>query len=686
MNIEPEASGVDSDLQTPTIKTYRVRGASTEVALSVVSQLLSGNPNVRVALDGTSNKLVVQGLASDHETVENAIKILEGEGVKVKVIDMKTVDPQSVVVLANKIYGLEEEGAAGPKLESDSIEMKLFVRGTESEISEIEELVAKLEGPSEDLLAGENRTLRLIPMTDTQADQALSLMPKLWEAVTDSGERIQIVTPSELRQSSLFQEQEVSPESENEAELKRLIDEFNRQFPDRFTPANPVPDAPLRFPAPSPADNSAIADQGMIQYVSFPAPTQEKPPARPKGNDEIIISKTPKGLVVGCNDPEKLARFEKLVREVMGVSANSDSTLVQPSTIYYLRYAKVDEAAALLKEILQASSGAAGMLGGFDPLGDMLGPLGALIPGGGGGGGGGGDTSSAIVAGSLNIVPDPRLNRLWVSGLPEEVALVGEILTLIDKPKGPSPVETLGKARSISIRYTTADRVAKIVKEALADRITQAAGGQGGGQGQPSPQDILRALQGGRGGRGGRGGGGGGDSSSPTEPPKMTIAVDDISNSVIVVAPDALFEEVQTLVASIDQPTADSNVAFAVMPIANQNIANAMAAMFGQTASGASTSAPQGASSAAPTVASAPSSAPSGGDDAAAAEARRAAFINAIRGGALGGGGRGGAPGGGGPPGGFGGGRGGGGGPGGGGGRGGGGRGGGGRGGRGGGN
>ena len=77
--------------------------------------------------------------------------------------------------------------------------------------------------------------------------------------------------------------------------------------------------------------------------------------------------------------------------------------------------------------------------------------------------------------------------------------------------------------------------MASIVREAFAGRMAAASAGQGGGQ--PNPVELIRALRGGRGGRS--------DADVKSEEAKMTITVDNRSNSLIVTAPEPLFEQVR---------------------------------------------------------------------------------------------------------------------------------------------
>lgn len=181
----------------------------------------------------------------------------------------------------------------------------------------------------------------------------------------------------------------------------------------------------------------------------------------------------------------------------------------------------------------------------------MLGLLGGL----GGFGGGGGETSATksvlTSTGSVNIVPDARLNALIVQANAVDLQMIELILEKVDIAESPEDIEIASKPDLIPVIYQEATDVANIVKSLLGDRIAgaQSSGGRGGG-GQPSPQEFIAALRGG--GRGGRGGGGGGDSGA-SERSKISIAVDTKSNSLVVIATPQDFTEIEELVRKLDQ-------------------------------------------------------------------------------------------------------------------------------------
>jgi hypothetical protein len=314
------------------------------------------------------------------------------------------------------------------------------------------------------------------------------------------------------------------------------------------TPAEKPPEKPATEPVP-PADAKPAGE-------ATPAPDPDKPaeappgepeeqrsafPATKSGAPEVVISVAPNGTItIVSEDLDALDQIEAQLRSLVETGSTG-----KEFNIYNLRYAKAETAAALLTEILSGGSGTNDEGGGGGLMGDiasqMMGGMGGDLLGGllGGPSGGTGTTTG----GTVSIIPDPRLNALIVQGNYRDLDAIEQLLQIIDQPDSGVPVETTPMPRFIPVVYGNADDIATIVKQAFVSKIQGEAGNQ---QRQPSPEDFIRAL---------RGGGRGGNSRQQNrgEEQKMTVSVDTQSNSLIVSAPDYLFNQVRELVSQLDQ-------------------------------------------------------------------------------------------------------------------------------------
>jgi hypothetical protein len=114
-------------------------------------------------------------------------------------------------------------------------------------------------------------------------------------------------------------------------------------------------------------------------------------------------------------------------------------------------------------------------------------------------------------------------------------------LQAIDQPWNPEGTQFAAAPRFIAVFNNKAEDVANTIRQVYAGRIQTEGGGQ---RGNPQ-EEFLRAVM-------GRRGGPSNNRQNLGEELKMTIGVDVKSNSIIVAAPDYLFQEVKTLVEQLD--------------------------------------------------------------------------------------------------------------------------------------
>jgi hypothetical protein len=293
-------------------------------------------------------------------------------------------------------------------------------------------------------------------------------------------------------------------------------------------------------------DDATTADDSTSNAGAASKTAQIVPP-------EIVVSVTPDGIILQSEDTAALDEFESLLRTFSG----SSTAAAREPVVFWLKYAKADVAAGLLQTLLGGGGGGGSLLGDIatSALGEVGGGiLGGLL------GAGTSSSSTLQASGTVSIVADPRLNALIVQANPADLVLVEQLLEVIDQESSPEDVQTAGKPRMIPVIYTNAEEIAGVLRQVYANRLATGSSQQR----QPSPEEFLQAL---RGGGGGRDGGRGGSSQARGEEAKMTLGVDQRSNSLIVTAPDPLFQEVQALVSQIDHAGTESNETIQVLTL-----------------------------------------------------------------------------------------------------------------------
>lgn len=338
---------------------------------------------------------------------------------------------------------------------------------------------------------------------------------------------------------------------------------------------------------PGDEDAAPASPEAKADAAAVPAPGEGSVPAAdqapaqsdsqdPLNDNEVVIVITPSGWIIRSNDTAALDRIEEFL------TAQIPPTGTKEFSVFYLKYARAEVAAALLGSVLNPSS-AASNSGGGSLAGDLAsGMMGNMMGGMFGnmfGGGGGGGFNAVTTSGSVSVLADPRLNALYVQASPSDLDTVEKLLQLIDQAESPDPPQTMREPRAIPVRYANVDEVATVVRQVYANRIAS----EGGQQRQFNPEDFIRqAFQ-----QRSRGGSRGGmPQQQQGEEQKMTIGVDTGSNTLFVAAPDYLFKEVETLVSQLDQARSQQEETVSVVKLDRANpdvVARSLSTVLGTT-------------------------------------------------------------------------------------------------------
>ena len=323
----------------------------------------------------------------------------------------------------------------------------------------------------------------------------------------------------------------------------------------------------IHFVAQPPATGSAAAPRVSAQPA---APAATSLPAA-SGKAPVTVKVAPDGSVtITSDDPDAVAEMERLLG-----SYKPRPTTVELVHRIPLMNAKAETAAKLLEHIFSGDTVLSGQSsgGGGDDSGSS--------------GGSHATTTKRLATGPIKITADNRLNTLLVQANRADLKSIDEVIKVIDaKDTGESGAAT--KPRMIPVHNVKAQEVAEVIKELYADRMVTAAGEQRGGGGRNGGGGFGGFGGGGRGGRGGRGGGGGGfgggggggfpfggggfpfggfgvsiggggdeSQSRLDDVNRIAVGVNERTNSLIVAANDAMYDEINGLVKELDVAAAD---------------------------------------------------------------------------------------------------------------------------------
>lgn len=532
----PNASAAsDEKVTTPELRTHPVASANLQTVYDVLQTMIAGTPEARLAMDANRGAIIAFGRPEMQDKIRSTIVELEGSGRDFTIIDLKRLEPAQALLTINKFFGVTEAGGGNaPVVDGDPATKRLWVRGTADQVESVKRLIAELE--NDPLAGGLGENVRILPFTGEAANDTLKQIESLWP-LTGRTNQIRIITPSaSSERSDRAQPAERSAPSERStpSERSRPIDQ-----PDLLDTNH----------------SSSAAFQTLVWQNS--ATTPDEPISAPENDfdgDDIIIQMTPAGLVIASRDQRALNMIEQLITS-MGTESTDTAAL---PTIFWLRYLKADIAAELVAGVLGGAdaSGSAGSLTESVVGGIGGGMLGGLLGMGGGGGGNESQTRTILTSrGSVNIVPDNRLNALIVQAPRTDLEFIKAVLKEIDVEESPETIQTIARPSLIPVLYQDAADVAKIVTAVFAEKVGEdkASGGDArGGRGGPDPQEFLRALRGG--GEGGRGG----QPKPKSEATKIIVAVDARSNSLVVTAIPQDLQAVRDLVETLDQQGLES--------------------------------------------------------------------------------------------------------------------------------
>ncbi len=489
-----------------TLQSHRVRDENLTTVYDVLQTVLAGR-NVRVSMEPSTNSIVALADVSTHQIIQNTVQEMEGFENIFSVVQLQTIDPYFAISLLNEMFDLNSTTSRGTvpnpkalKIDADPNGMRLFVRGPKDKVEEVKQVVENLDQTNQS--AGE----RLVPVVGAKAESVLDRALATWSGSNPVLQSSNSEIEAEIIERAIHEDSEPS---------QALHQENDEPSP------NSYPSIPLQ---------SSDRSQELVSTASH---------GKTKANNSIEAKITSRGIVLQSDDKKALEEFEDHLRTF---ATNDDSSKVE-TIIYYLKYSSADEATQLLADLLDGATSAAesqskpGELvkGSIAPPKSLTSLLGSYIRSSK-------EAPKLITSGTLTVISDARLNRLICVGTSTDLKLVEQFLSVIDKDKSLTSIETKGRSHVIELQHAIATEVADVIRDTYGDRVAltteqkQAQQSQRNADRERSGQTAENNIQ-----------------TSRSEAPQMSIAVHEISNSIVVTAPEVLFEEVKQLIDRLDQ-------------------------------------------------------------------------------------------------------------------------------------
>jgi type II secretory pathway component GspD/PulD (secretin) len=221
--------------------------------------------------------------------------------------------------------------------------------------------------------------------------------------------------------------------------------------------------------------------------------------------------------------------------------------------VFYLRSADATATAKMLESLFPSSSVSdmasdSGMLGGLSSIGGSLMDATGL-------------STLGMGPQTLRIIPEVRSNSLYVTGPPDKVRSVEQMLKVLDASELPASLRDRSPG-IIPVEFANANDVATIVKDLYKDYLQPPQQQNSAQRGNP----FAAMMGGGGGSRGAQGSSG----AQPAEA-KLAVSVDANANQLLVSASDSLFQEIESLVRELDYSAKMSRKSVRVVTLNNGN-------------------------------------------------------------------------------------------------------------------
>lgn len=487
------------------LKSHFVEGGNLQTVYSVLQTMLAGK-SVRLSVDDRARSIVALATTDIQSEIAKTVAELQASEAEFEVIPLKSIDPHYAIGLLEEMLDRSQSPKKSSDLadepaliDADPGNKRLFVRGKRYQIEEIKKIITELESSGGDT-PDQTKNTRILSLRADQIEQVLQTVVRFWQKANP----IVLLPPSE------------------QIEFRAI---------ERVVGVDPT------------RSKLVAADAGVNDSTAgrlLTKPTASQAPL-------IRCQITSRGLLLQSEDTAALDHFEQELRIIAGTLESTPA----PPVVFYLQYMKPADALRMLAELLDgaeaAKEGEAGTLvnGYISSPGSFLGNIVTSR-----------DGTATMISGSTTVVADSRLNRLIAQGTSQDIKKIEDYLKIVDKDRSIADIKTYGTARLIELTNTKASEVAAAIREAYAGRVSA-----GSASSAPTPSGTQQARES-VANKGSDNEKGGDEKQQPPKAtsnqpvqnlePKMTIAIHEPSNSLIVTAPEQLFAEVEQLAKSID--------------------------------------------------------------------------------------------------------------------------------------
>lgn len=599
IDVEADGGGGTSGSGKPFLRVYKIKSADTREVTKTIDALM---PGVVVNEDNSIRAISIFATEKQHVEVDTLIRQLDGGGgmEQVAVIPLSKMDVSVAVSTLQSMF--IRDGGTAPTIQADLLGRQVMVRGSADQLAQVKTLLAELgEDGSGRKKGSDAGNFRRYPISGRDPEELLPLIERMWG--TASPNPIRIVTPGQRDQGGnnsgsikrIQRPEREAREAPKAAPVDRPAASLDRkgssaaarrhslQVQTTGLVADELADEESETagsaeaePQPAQSTNESnessdsnedsqleklLRESGSVQREGsadeMPAEDadvessgQDKPSsatetAPPSKNDSpVVITVLGDELLLTSQDPAVLDQLEELLTKTMEV--------LPPRlqwTVFTLQSADATEVATMLQQLIPDSTvtKSTSSMGGFGALGGGVSSFGSNLMGMTGLG------NMAANPQTLQIIPELRLNALFVAGPTTKVREVEEMLKVLDSNELPDNLRNKS-SHIVQLEYADAQEVYDVLKDVYKGYLDE---------GNANPQaNALAMLMGGGRGRG-----------EANQKPKAQLAlgIDKRTNQVIVWGDENLFKEIEALTLNLDQAAQEAKRTVRVLSLQNTN-------------------------------------------------------------------------------------------------------------------
>ncbi|MFM9961000.1 MAG: secretin N-terminal domain-containing protein [Planctomycetaceae bacterium] len=590
------------------MQVYRLNGVDPQTLTDLLEEVGNLEPTTKVQVDAKNKSIVAYASLVDHMTIKLLVDKLDGSSRKFQVIPLRKLEADYVAgSIEFMMGGAEKEKTqtrSNPyyydyynpyggnrstttdstdkfKVDADVENNRLLLWANEIELREIENLLIKLgELPPP---GGNRNTQRYLENLDPEdTDLLLEKVRRMWPGISPNeliiddapARKPKRVEPTDApaTEPPPAAAPSTSPQEPAKSKSSKKLNAPKAQAPQLkarqvwlAVAEESVDDKSVDEESNQPGETPSrppVADGSNLQR---PAATDESPADRPvtvpprsgeRGNAEttddkksaertpapIRIRRGPDGkLVLESQDTTALDQLEDLIKEATPPKRDFK--------VFYLKYPSTwaYSVELSLKDFFDEGKK---KTDNFNPY------YGFRM--------GGGDDKDAARRLSkrkpLKFISDSDSGTIIVQGAtPEQLKVVEDLINIYDQPLA-SDGKQVRKTQVFTLKYSKATVLAEAVKDVYRDLLSATdkalQNNQPGKEGQQKPPERNYTFI--------YGGGGSEDKTKSQETPVkfkglISVGVDDISNTIIVSAPESLLENISELIDQLDRAARATN-------------------------------------------------------------------------------------------------------------------------------